>query len=162
MSRNQSAILQSRTMDNLVVNGEFASIVIDDQDTDASTAIGKGFIEPGPEIALVDDGQALFDITRLGHGDNITILANIENAILLEDRAEHVLHNDGGRGIGDEARFFVQLLGKEIHAEITVLSSLRRGGDADHLARAALKNKQVTNTDVMTGDGDGIGRAAGP
>jgi hypothetical protein len=38
-----------------------------------------------------------------------------------------------------------------------VLASLGGGGDADDLARAALKDQEIANADVVAGDGDGVG-----
>jgi hypothetical protein len=76
--------------------------------------------------------------------------------VLLEDRAEHVLDNDRGSRVGDEARLLVELLGEEINTKVTVLASLRGGGDADDLARAALKDQEIANADVVAGDGDGV------
>ena len=40
-----------------------------------------------------------------------------------------------------------------------MLPCLGRGGDSNDLARAALKNEQVSDTDVVAWDGDGVGRA---
>jgi hypothetical protein len=42
-----------------------------------------------------------------------------------------------------------------------VLASGRRGGDADDLARTALKDQEITEADVVAGNGDGVGRDAG-
>ena len=52
----------------------------------------------------------------------------------------------------------MKLLGEEVYAKIAVLTSLCRGGDADHLARAALQDQQVTDADVVTWDGNSVGR----
>ena len=55
----------------------------------------------------------------------------------------------------------MQLLGEEVNTEVTVLASLRGGGDADHLARAALEDQEIANADVMAGDGDSVGSHCG-
>jgi len=98
----------------------------------------------------------LLDIASLGHGNDGTILTDVKNTVLLEDRAEHVLDNDGWRRVGDEAGLLMELLGEEVNTEITVLTGLRRSGNADDLARATLKNQEIANADVVARDGDGI------
>jgi microcystin degradation protein MlrC len=144
-------------VDNLVVNSHLGTVVGDDKDADAATAVVEGLGKAAGETALVKDGKTLLDITGLGHGDNATILTDVENAVLLEDRAEHVLDNDRGGGVGDEAGLLVELLGEQVNTEVAVLASLGGGGDADDLARAALKDQEIANADVVAGDGDGVG-----
>ena len=94
--------LQPGSVDNLVVDSHLHTIVIDDEDADAATAVVKGLCQAGEETALVKDGKALLDITTLGHGDNAAVLADVENTVLLEDRTEHVLDDDRWRGVGDK------------------------------------------------------------
>jgi hypothetical protein len=53
----------------------------------------------------------------------------------------------------------VQLLGEEVNSQVPVLASGRGGGNADDLARAALKDQQIANADVVGGDGDSVGRS---
>lgn len=143
-------------MDDLVVDSHLETVVVDDKDADGATAIVERLGKTLRETALVKDGEALLDVASLGHGNNAAVLANVENAVLLEDRAEHVLDHDRGGGVGDEARLLVQLLGEQVNTEVAVLASLRRGGDADDLARAALEDQEVANADVVAGDGDGV------
>jgi hypothetical protein len=78
--------LQPGSVDNLVVDSHLHTIVIDDEDADAATAVVERLCQAGDETALVKDGKALLDITRLGHGDNATVLTDVENTVLLEDR----------------------------------------------------------------------------
>lgn len=49
----------------------------------------------------------------------------------------------------------VELLGEEVYTEVSVLTSLSRGGDADNLARTVLKDDQVTNADMVARDSKG-------
>lgn len=49
----------------------------------------------------------------------------------------------------------MKLLGEQVNTKVTVLSSLRRGGDANDLARASLKHQEIANADVVAWDGDG-------
>jgi len=105
---------------------------------------------------LINDGNSLLDITSLGHGNNGTIL-DIKNSVLLEDRAEHGLDDDRWAWVGDERRLLMQLSGEEINAQVSVLTSGSRGGDTDHLAWAALEDQEITNTDVVARDGNGVG-----
>ena len=153
------AYLQSASVDDLVVDGELTALVADDKDTDAATTVVEGIDQAVEEVALVEDRKALLDITSLGHGDNATVLADVKNTVLLEDRTKHVLDNDGRGRVGDEAGLLMELLGEEVNTEVAVLASLGGGGDADDLARAALKDQEIANADVVAGDGDSVGRS---
>lgn len=144
-------------MDDLVVDGHLAALVVDDEDADGSAAVVEGVGEAAEEAALVEDREALLDIAGLGHGDDAAVIADVEDAVLLEDRAEHVLDNNRGARVADEGGLLVQLLGEEVDTEVAVLAGLSRGGDADDLARAALQDQQVADPDVVAGDGDGVG-----
>jgi len=148
--------LQPGAVDDLVVNSHLKTVIVDDQDADGATTVVEGLGKTAEETALVKDGKALLDITTLGHGNYATILTDVENTVLLEDRAEHVLDNDGGGRVGDEAGLLMELLGEEVNTEVTVLASLGGGGDADDLARAALKDQEIANADVVARDGDGV------
>lgn len=101
----------------------------------------------------------MLDITGLGHGDDAAVITNVEDAILLEDGAKHVLDNDRGRWVADEGGLLVQLLGEEVNTEVAVLASLGGGGDADDLARTTLQDQEIANADVVAWDGDGVWRA---
>jgi hypothetical protein len=144
-------------VDNLVVDSHLHTVIVDDEDADAATAVVKGLCQAGEETRLVKDGKTLLDVTTLGHGDNATVLTDVENTVLLEDRTKHVLNNDGRGRVGDEAGLLMELLGEEVNTEVAVLASLGGGGDADDLARAALKDQEIANADVVAGDGDGVG-----
>jgi len=99
----------------------------------------------------------LLDIASLGHGNDGTVLTDVKNTVLLEDRAEHVLDDDGWCRVGDETRLLMKLLGEEINTEVTVLTGLGRGGNANDLARATLKDQEIANANVVARDGDGVG-----
>jgi hypothetical protein len=144
-------------VNDLVVNGHLHAIIVDDEDADAASAVVERLCEAGHEGALVEDGKALLDITRLSHGNDATILTDVENTVLLEDRAEHVLDNHGRSRVGDEGGLLVELLGEQVNTEVAVLASLRGGGDADDLARASLQDQEIANADVVARDGDGVG-----
>lgn len=149
--------LQPGTVDDLVVDSHLHTIILNDEDAYTASAVVEGLAEAGVETALVKDGKTLLDITRLGHGDNATVLTDVENTVLLEDRTKHVLDNDGGGRVGDEAGLLMELLGEEVNTKVAVLTSLGRGGDADDLARTALENQEIANADVVAGDGDSLG-----
>lgn len=149
--------LEAGAMDNLHVDSHLAAVVADDEDTNAAAARLEGLLETAAEAALVNDGEALLDITSLGHGDNRVVL-DVKDAVLLEDRAEHGLDDDAGSGVGDEGGLLVQLLGEEVDTEVAVLTSRGRGRDADDLARATLEDEDVAKADVVAGDGHGVGR----
>lgn len=143
-------------MDDLHVDSQLAAAVADDEDADAAAAALEGALQARPQVALLDDGQALLDVARLGHGDDGAVL-HVEDAVLLEDGAEHGLHDDRGGRVRDRRRLLVQLLGEEVDAQVAVLARGGRGGDADHLAGAALQDQDVAQADVVAGDGDGVG-----
>lgn len=82
-------------MDDLEVDSKFMTVIIDDKNTNAATAVVEGFGQAFEEVALVKDAKALLDIAGFGHGDNTAIVTDVKNTVLLEDRAEHVLDDDG-------------------------------------------------------------------
>jgi len=143
-------------MDDLVIDSHLLTIVIDDKNADAATAIVERLCQAGEETALIEDRKTLLDIASLGHGNDGTVLTDIKNTVLLEDRAEHVLDNDRRCRVGDEARLFMELLGEEVNTKVTVLAGLGRGSNADDLARATLKDQEIANADVVARDGDGV------
>jgi hypothetical protein len=147
-------------MDDLHVDSDLTAVIRDDQDADRAAARLESLLEAAPEVALVDDGQVVLDITRLGHGNNAAIL-QVKDAVLLEDRAEHGLNHDAGRRVRDEGRLLMELLGEEVNTKVAVLASGRRGRDADDLARAALQDEDVAKADVVAGDGHRVGRVRG-
>lgn len=156
-----NGLLQSRTVNDLVVHSHLTTLVTNDKDTNATTTIVKVLTQTSKKIALVKDRQALLDVASLSHGNYVSILTDVEDAVLLEDRTEHVLNNDGGGWIGNEARLLVELLGEEVDTQVAMLACLRGGGDADDLARATLKDQEIANADVVAGDGNGVGRHVG-
>ena len=95
--------LQTGAVDDLVVDDELAATVVDDEGTDGTTAVSEGIADALEEVALGDDGETLLDIAGLGHGDETVVITEVQDAVGLEDGAEHGLDNHGGRGIGDEA-----------------------------------------------------------
>lgn len=143
-------------MNNLHVDGELTATVRNDKHADGTTASLESGLQTRPEIALLNDREVLLDVTCLGHGDDRTIL-DVQDTVLLEDRAKHGLDDNGGGGVRDGAGLLVELLGEEVDTEITVLAGGGRGGDADHLAGAALEDQDIAQADVMAGDGDGGG-----
>jgi hypothetical protein len=144
-------------MDDLVIDSHLLTIVIDDKNADAATTIVERLCQAGEQTALIKDRKTLLDIASLGHGNDGTVLTDVKNTVLLEDRAEHVLDDDGWCRIGDETGLLMELLGEEINTEVTVLTGLGRGGNANDLARATLKDQEIANANVVARDGDGVG-----
>lgn len=105
---------------------------------------------------MVNNGQALLHIASLGHGHDTATL-HVQDAVLLEDRAKHGLDDNTGGRVGDKGRLLVQLLGEQVHTEITILASGSRGRDANDLARSALQHQEVAVTNVVARNGDSIG-----
>lgn len=81
-------------MDDFVVDDEFSATVIDDERTHAATSIIEGLGDLIIKTALVNDWQALLDITSLGHADDGTVISEIEDSVLLEDGSKHALYDD--------------------------------------------------------------------
>jgi hypothetical protein len=148
--------LQAGAVDDLHVDGELTAVVVDDEDADAATARGEGIAQAGVQVGLLSDGQGLLDVAGLGHGYDGAAL-DVEDTVLLEDGAKHGLNDNAGAGVRDERGLFVQLLGEDIDTEVAVLAGGGRGGDADHLARAALQHEVVANADVVAGDRHSVG-----
>jgi len=142
-------------VDDLVVNGELLASVGDDEDTDGAGATAESLLKAVPEVTLVDDLETVLDLAGLGHGDELTVIADINETVLLEDGSEEGVKDDGRRGVGDDARLLVELLGEEVDTEVTVLASLGGGGDADDLARTVLEDDEIADADVVAGDGEG-------
>jgi len=90
-------------MNDLVVDSELTTTITYDKNTDASTTIVEGLLHSCPKAFLLNDWQSLFNITALSHCHDTAILAHIEDTVLLEDRAEHGLYNDGRSWVRDEA-----------------------------------------------------------
>lgn len=143
-------------MNDLVVDSKLTTSIVDHQHADTAAAIRKGFIESGPQTALVNDRKTLLDISGFSHSHNTAVITNIEDTVLLEDGTEHVLDNDRGRRVGHEARLLVKLLGEEINSKVAMLTGLSRCGDTNDLARSALKDQQIANADVVAGDRDSV------
>ena len=53
----------------------------------------------------------------------------------------------------------MQLLGEEINTQVSMLASGRRSCDADNLAWTTLKDQEITDADVVAGNGNGVGRS---
>jgi len=142
---------------NLHVDSHLATVVADDEDTNAAAARLERLLETVPEAALVNDRQVLLDIASLSHGDDGALL-HVEHAVLLEDGAEHGLDNDAGGGVGDKRRLLVELLGEKVNTKIAVLAGSGRGRDTNDLAGAALEDEDVTQADMVARDGHSVRR----
>lgn len=155
---------QSGTMDELVVNNQLTTTVVDNLGTDATTAISEGVTDSPKEITLGNDGEALLNITSLSHSDNATIITEVQDAVSLVHGTKHGLDNNGRGRVSNEARLLLKLAGEEVDAQVSVLAGLRGDGDTDDLAGTALQDEDVADADEVAGDGDGfgsIGAAAG-
>lgn len=156
--KKELTFLQSAAVDDLVVDSKLTAVIVNDEHADAATAVVERLLKALEQVALVQDGQTLLDITSLGHGNDGTVITDVEDAVLLEDRTDHVLDNHRWAGVADERALLMELLGEEVDTEIAVLARLCRSGDADDLAWTTLQDQQVSNADVVAGNGDGVGR----
>lgn len=146
--------LQSGPVNDLHIDDQLPSSVIDHQGTHAAAAIAESTLDASEQAVLVNDRQSLFDVARLGHGHNQAVLTNVQDTILLEDGALHGLHHHAGGRVADEGTLLVQLTGEQIHAQVAVLAGLGRHADADHLTRTALKEQNVANANKVALDGN--------
>jgi len=142
-------------MDGLEVDSELLVTISDDEDADKTRSVTVGTPDLVAETTLVDDLETRLEVAGLGHSDETAALGNIDDAILLVDRAHHGVLDDGGRRVRDNAGFLVELTGEEIDTEITMLARGGRGSDADQLAGALLENDNITDADVVAGNGIG-------
>jgi len=142
-------------VNDLVVNGQLLSVVVDDQDTDGARASTESLLETAPEMTLVDDLEAILDLAGLRHGDEFAVVTDVDETVLLEDGADHGVEDDVRGGVGHNARFLVELLGEQVDTEVTVLAGLGGGRDADDLARTVLEDHEIADADVVAGDGEG-------
>ena len=149
-------LLQTGTVDDLEVDNELTATVVDDKGTDGATAVSKGFTDALEDLALGNHGQTLLDIASLGHGHQLTVITEVENAVGLVDGAEHGLDHHRGGGVGDEAGLLVELTGEQVHTQVAVLTGLGGDGDANHLAGTTLEDEDVSNTNKVAGDGDSL------
>jgi hypothetical protein len=62
--------LQTRAVEDLEVDGELTAMVVENEDTNATTTCLEGFGKAGPEVGLIDDRNGLLNITSLGHSNN--------------------------------------------------------------------------------------------
>lgn len=141
-------------MDDLEVDDELTATVVDDKGANGATAIGEGLGDALVEVTLGDNLEALLDITGLGHGNETVVITDVQDAVGLEDGAEHGLNHNGGGGVGDEAGLLLELAGEEVDTEVTVLAGLRGDRDADDLARTTLEDQDVANADEVAGNRD--------
>lgn len=160
IGRPEKIHLQTGAVDDLEVDDELTATVVDDEGTDGATAVGEGIADALEEITLGDDGETLLDVTGLSHSDEAAVITEVQDAVGLVDGTQHGLHNDGRRGVGDEAGLLLQLAGEQVDTEVTVLAGLGGDRDTDDLARATLKDQDVTNADKVAGDGDGLASGA--
>jgi hypothetical protein len=105
-------------------------------------------------LALIDDLETGLDLTGVGHDNQASILTDIKQTVLLESRGEHGMEDNGWGWVGNDTWLFAHLLGEQVNTEVTMLTGLGGGGDADDLAWAVLKDDEVTNADVVAWDGE--------
>jgi len=141
-------------MDDLVVNDKLLVAIVDDQDTNGSGAVAIGLLDLGGKLTLVDDLETWLDLTGIGHGNQETIITDVDETVLLESWGEHGVQDNRWRWVGDNARFLTELLGEQVNTEVSVLTSLGGGGDANDLAWSLLEDDEITNADVVAWDGE--------
>lgn len=144
-------------MHMLEVDGQLLSVVTDDQAPNSTRPFSESFLHLVDEIALINHLQALLDLTSLGHANEPSIITDINEPILLEDWSQEGMENNGWRWVRNNTWLLVELLGEEVHTEVSVLTGLSGGGDTDDLARTVLEYDQVTNANMVARDSEGSG-----
>jgi len=81
-------------VDNFEVDDKFLTVVAEHENADAAAAVVERVCDAGAQAGLVEDRKPLLDITSLGHGNDGTVITDVEDTVLLEDRAKHILNND--------------------------------------------------------------------
>lgn len=148
-------------MDDLVVDNQLLVNVVDDEDSNGTGTKAVGALHLRGELALVNDGETSLDFTGIGHGNQLSIITDVNETVLLESRCEHGVQDDGWRWVSDNTWLLVKLLGKQVDTEITMLTGLSGGSDTDDLAWSLLKDHQVTDTDMVAWDGEVAGDSSG-
>jgi len=111
-------------VDDLVVNSQLLSLVVKDQNPDGTRALAERLPDLVVEVALVNDLQSLFDLTILGHGDELAVVTDVDEPVLLEDRSQKGVEDNGWRWVGDNTWLLMELLGEEVNTEVPVLTGL--------------------------------------
>lgn len=75
-------------------------------------------------MTLVNNLQTLLDLTSLSHGNELSVITDVDQAVLLEDGSEKGVENDGRRRMRDNTRLLVKLLGEQVNTEVTMLAGL--------------------------------------
>ena len=89
--KQDSYHLQPGAVNHLIINSKLMTTIVDDENTNAAAAMVEAVTETIKKIALVKDTQTLLDVTSFGHSNNAAVVTDIQNAVLLEHRATHVL-----------------------------------------------------------------------
>ena len=97
-----SGPLQPRPMNDLVVNNQLSSTIIDDQCSGTASSISKRVLDPIEQTIVINDRQALLHISSLSHADNAAVITDVQDAVLFEHRTQHALHIHAWRGVGVE------------------------------------------------------------
>lgn len=147
-------------MNNLVIHRQLPALVVNDKDPHATTTVVERALDPPQQVILVQDRQALNNVTSLRHSNQSAALSDIQDTVLLEDGPKHVLNHNARAGVGLEATLLVQFLCEEVDTKVAVLAGVLGGSDADDLAGPALEDHEVANADVVARDGDRVRRHA--
>lgn len=143
-SRPPSLITRTRTDPRPVSNASERR----DQRLDWSMTGSVGLTSPFDMISYCNRSQRRRTY-GFSHGNNVAIL-HVQNSVLLEDWSQHSLDDNAWAWGRDERRLLMQLLGEEINTQVAVLASGSGGGDANDLARTALKDQEIAHADVVT------------
>lgn len=96
VNRHTWTALQSASVHDSVVDGKLTTFIAKNKNSDAATTLVESISETLQKVALVNDRKSLLDVTTLGHGNNVAIIADIKDAVLLEHRSVHLLNHHRG------------------------------------------------------------------
>jgi len=137
----------------LEVNNEFLLTVRDNKDANSTGALVESLVDLVAKIALRDDWETSLDLTSVGLDEESSIIASIDDLVLLEAWGQDRVEDDGWRWVADNANFLAEVTGEQINTEVSVLTGGSRGGNANDLRWAFLEDDQVTNSDEVARDG---------
>jgi len=141
-------------VDSLEVNDELLRTVADDKDTNGTGAAAKGIVDLLGEVALSNDGNTSLQLTGLSLEVERNVLTSLDDLVLLEGWGQHGVEDDRWRWVADNAVLLDELVGEEVHTEISVLASGSRGGDTNDLGWSLLEDHQITDAEKVAWDGE--------
>lgn len=81
-------------MYDTIVNSQLTAVIVDNEHTNTATSTVICIGQAAKQAALIEDAKALLNVASLSHGNDTAVIADVQDAVLLENGAEHVLDVD--------------------------------------------------------------------